>query len=347
MQNNRTLPKPFKRTVQDDNYAVFVPKTRDPDENCIRVTRDKLNILIETFYKEVEKLRDLAIQKGCESVHCKGVIQAMKAVSAVMHKIETVDMIKAAERLESVTGGKRIKPAGPNDADAFLYLTSTAGSKMIPISMTSLNSRSSMVEQLDDLHLALEDVTLSVKNLIEMYCRTFHTDFRFESAFKVSRDRKPLLGLTEDFIVHIATAHRIPAKTKNDFEEYKVICGLFYGGNRLTKEVVTTSACRRIEGFQETVVWDEWVHFEGIRVSALPRETKLVLNFVGIRSVQHSTNEGLHRVHTSLGWVAMQVFNYAFELVQGSQLLGLWPGDPNPLGTSISNTERPNSPLMQ
>jgi hypothetical protein len=47
-----------------------------------------------------------------------------------------------------------------------------------------------MLEQLDDLHLALEDVTLSVKNLIEMYCRTFHTDFRFESAFKVSRGEK-------------------------------------------------------------------------------------------------------------------------------------------------------------
>ena len=82
MLNIRDLPAPFRRTVsttfsqsyekaeffslchqvQDDNYAVFVPKTRDPDEKCIRVTREKLNILIETFYKEVEKLRDLAIQ---------------------------------------------------------------------------------------------------------------------------------------------------------------------------------------------------------------------------------------------------------------------------------------------
>ena len=71
----------------------------------------------------------------------------MKAVSAVLHKIETVDMIKAANRLESVTGGKRIKPAGPNEADAFLYLTSTAGSKMIPISMNSLNSRLIIIHQ--------------------------------------------------------------------------------------------------------------------------------------------------------------------------------------------------------
>ena len=31
---------------------------------CIHVDREKLNILMETFYKEVEKLRDHAIQVG-------------------------------------------------------------------------------------------------------------------------------------------------------------------------------------------------------------------------------------------------------------------------------------------
>jgi len=32
---------------------------------------------------------------------------------------------------------------------------------------------------IDDLHIALEDVTKYVKTLIDMYCRTFHTEFRF------------------------------------------------------------------------------------------------------------------------------------------------------------------------
>jgi len=35
---------------------------------------------------------------------------------------------------------------------------------------------------LHDLHMSLEEVTRSVKALIDMYCRTFHTEFRFESA---------------------------------------------------------------------------------------------------------------------------------------------------------------------
>ena len=39
--------------------------------------------------------------------------------------------------------------------------------------------------EMDDLHRAMEDVTKAVKNLIELYCRTYHTDFRFESVTNV------------------------------------------------------------------------------------------------------------------------------------------------------------------
>jgi len=34
---------------------------------------------------------------------------------------------------------------------------------------------------LNDLHVTLEEVTRAVKSLIDMYCQTFHTEFRFES----------------------------------------------------------------------------------------------------------------------------------------------------------------------
>ena len=45
-------------------YEVFVPKSRELENHVLKVTRDKLNILMETFYKEVEKLRDQMIQVG-------------------------------------------------------------------------------------------------------------------------------------------------------------------------------------------------------------------------------------------------------------------------------------------
>lgn len=45
------------------------------------------------------------------------------------------------------------------------------------------------VSDLDDLHIALEELTTAVKCLIELYCRTFHTDFRFVSTTRVERGR--------------------------------------------------------------------------------------------------------------------------------------------------------------
>ncbi len=42
---------------------------------------------------------------------------------------------------------------------------------------------------MDDLHRTMEDVTKAVKNLIELYCRTYHTDFRFESVTNAVRGK--------------------------------------------------------------------------------------------------------------------------------------------------------------
>ena len=66
---------------------------------------DKLNILTETYYREVEKLRDAAIQAGtCLRVRCKGVVQAVKAICATLYKIESAEIIKGVQRLHSLTG---------------------------------------------------------------------------------------------------------------------------------------------------------------------------------------------------------------------------------------------------
>ena len=58
---------------------------------------------METFYGEVEKLRDQAIQSGCQRVQCKSVVQSVKAICAVLYKMETIDVIRAIQRLYSVT----------------------------------------------------------------------------------------------------------------------------------------------------------------------------------------------------------------------------------------------------
>ncbi len=61
---------------------------------------------------------------------------------------------------------------------------------------------------MDDLHRALEDVTKGVKNLIELYCRTYHTDFRFESVTNVVK----------------GTSHSKPEKTEENRRQIEGKC---------------------------------------------------------------------------------------------------------------------------
>lgn len=51
------------------------------------------------------------------------------------------------------------------------------------------------LSEIDDLHIALEGLTQSVKCLIELYCRTFHTDFRLESTTNIIRGQNQQLYL--------------------------------------------------------------------------------------------------------------------------------------------------------
>ena len=42
-------------------------------------------------------------QNGCEHVHARSVLQSVKAICAVLCKIETIDIIKAGQKLQMLT----------------------------------------------------------------------------------------------------------------------------------------------------------------------------------------------------------------------------------------------------
>ncbi len=51
------------------------------------------------------------------------------------------------------------------------------------------------------------------------------------------------------------------------------------------------------------------VSFEGVMLSALPREARLTFTLVGVKVI-NSGSEGGQKVNAPLGWVALQVFNH-------------------------------------
>ena len=64
--------------------------------------------------------------------------------------------------------------------------------------------------------------------------------------------------LGESLILHLATAHRVPIKWKNAYEEFKVRCSVYFAGEKLCDDVITQSRSRIAPGLQDTFIWDEW-----------------------------------------------------------------------------------------
>ena len=52
------------------------------------------------------------------------------------------------------------------------------------------------------------------------------------------------------------------------------------------------------------------VMFDSVIVCNLPREARLCLTLVGVKSVQSSNSDIVQKVNTPLGWVGLQLFNY-------------------------------------
>ena len=64
--------------------------------------------------------------------------------------------------------------------------------------------------------------------------------------------------LYENLLLHVATAHRVPAKWKTTYSEFRLRCAVYYAGRQLAPEVFTQCSPRLADGLQETYIWDEW-----------------------------------------------------------------------------------------
>ncbi|XP_071954841.1 phosphatidylinositol 4-phosphate 3-kinase C2 domain-containing subunit beta-like [Antedon mediterranea] len=195
----------------------------------------------------------------------------------------------------------------------------------------------------------LDRLTIAVFKLIDMYCKAFDTTF---SAWT----KDPCVGMESVETIHkplqfkVSAAHRVPIEWKRHYDHIIVSCQIFYGGRALCNPVETMQAPVVIRFF-ETVKWDDDIEIP-IPVCNLPRESRLCLTVHGCHY------DKVER--TTLGWVAVPLFNYKrikldsshksvlfSVLLNGDNLLGLWPDtNSNPIGTCASNIMDPSSVIL-
>lgn len=93
--------RPLARTVQDDNRdKTLTLENLLPNEPVTPISYESLLILLETLEREMDRLQNASDHiVGSNSLQTKGVVQAVKAVCALLGNVETSEVTEAVEGL--------------------------------------------------------------------------------------------------------------------------------------------------------------------------------------------------------------------------------------------------------
>lgn len=314
------------RTLQDDNRDQDM-KLEDilPNEPLQPISYDTLLILLETVEKEMERIETAAIQLATTNhsssllpqLQPRGVVQAVKAVCALMGNIETYEITEAVDNFV-------------NACCQFLPQVHTSHIECKKPEVLHEDGDYSVVT----LRTKFPDVLAShchkirdaIQDLIETFCHAFRVDFQLNSRGEFPTNTLVSSEVLDTVLVRVGAIHRLPPSWKHD--DYIVAAQIFHGtrpvGNPVLSEPMTLNT-----NFYSRILFNTWLEFRGISVCQVPREARLVLVLYG-RTLQptdheaNSSNEGSMQKE-ELGWGAIQFFDYDGVISQGSFFLSLWP----------------------
>ncbi|KAF6039903.1 PIK3C2A [Bugula neritina] len=206
------------------------------------------------------------------------------------------------------------------------------------------------IQLMDDFQNAMENLCNGVRNLITMYCATFHVTFSPSGAPARCREIKEVTQSLENILVHIGSVHRIPAHIRHRFDHFKVIVSLYYAGKKVI-EHTDTDVYSTLENplTGDTIYFDQWLELTDFPMCLVPLETRVVFTLCSMNTSQPVGGSGSNVPHkwNNIGWVAFMLFDFKRNVTQGGKLLSLWQGVANPLGATCSNIFQPNTTLLQ
>ncbi|XP_014237353.1 phosphatidylinositol 4-phosphate 3-kinase C2 domain-containing subunit beta isoform X2 [Trichogramma pretiosum] len=319
------MKKSIARTLQDDNRDQCL-KLEDllPQEPAQPISYDTLLILLETVEKEMERVETTASQLATAShgsglltqLQPRGVVQAVKAVCALMGSVETYEITEAVDNFVNAcckflpqVHASKIECKKPEilDEDGD-YSVVTLRTKFPDVISSHCNK-----------------IRDAVQDLVETYCHAFRVDFQISSRGDYPTNSLVSSQVIDTVLVRVGAIHRIPASWKHD--DYIVAAQIFHGtrpvGNPVLSEPMTTSN----SNFYPKILFNSWLEFRGTSVCQVPREARLVLVVYGrtVQPEEHESNASCSMEKEELGWGAMQFFDFDGVMSQGSFFLSLWP----------------------
>jgi phosphatidylinositol-4-phosphate 3-kinase len=329
------VPRCVARTEADDvrDFEVGFADI-SPLDAVKTLSYSELEILLATLQREAERmsstghtLATCSDREVMAALRPRQVLQAVKAVSALLGGVESIDLKEARERLTMVClqfdqAKGNADPAGRLRPE----IVEEVGERLAMVTLSKAGG--DFRAQAAALDTVLQQLKSRVEALVRTYARTFRVDFQLE-AERVEGEAPGKARLTtavrETLLVRVCCVHRLPAGWSHT--DYRVDLRVYHG-TRLVGETLATAARpgARDPNSLHAVVWlDHWLEATGLPISCVPLEARLVVSLVGRTLVPGERGEPDSYRAEELGWAALQLFGQDRALAQGAFLLPVWP----------------------
>ena len=332
------IVRDLARTSEDDETDCNISFNQiSPLDAMKTLSYEDLQILLATLQKEADRMGETARtlascseREVMKALRPKQMLQAVKAVAALLGGVETLELREACDLL--CKSCLQFDAAKGNEDPAGRLRPEIVDEVGEQYAMVTLNrvAAASFDHFAQDISVCLNNIKNKVEDLIRTYARTFRVDFEIESSPVLTPlERRLTTDINETLLVKISCLHRLEAEWS--YLDYRLDTRVYHG-TKLIVEVLSTAHKPPKQDHQDlhkTVTIDHWVDFSSLHISALPLEARLVVSVVGRERLDPDRPEDNLYKFTELGWASLQMFGHDRGLAQGAFLLPVWPVDAN------------------
>ena len=342
------IARDLARTANDDQLDSDPGFDQiSPLDTLKTLSYDELKILLACLQKEADRMNttartlascsDKAVMKALRP---KQMLQAVKAVAALLGGVETLELREASDALcraclhfDAAKGNE--DPAGRLRPE----IVDEVGEQYAMVTLNKVRD-SSFLQYAEDISGCLSTIKNKVEDLIRTYSRTFRVDFEIESSSVLTPiERRLTTDINETLLVKVSCLHRLDPGWS--FEDYRLDARVYHG-TKLIVECLSTAHKVPKQDHQDlhkSVSMDHWVDFSSLPISGIPLEARLVVSVVGRQRLDPSEASGDLYTITELGWASLQMFSHNKSLAQGAFILPVWPVEANQqIGPAPGNT---------
>ncbi|KRX37643.1 Serine/threonine-protein kinase TAO1 [Trichinella murrelli] len=281
--------------------------------------RDDLQVVLNTIRQECEKLIDesAAVDAVHRKVNSKFVVQSVKALCSLFHRVENLSLIKAVKK----------------------FITAC---NMEIVVNGEMQSEMAIRKKYKNVKNAISYLVDAIEKFCINFCQSFEVDFSVELSANFRTDPSTScpfrpLDITDsevNFHFMIETVHSLPQHWTTKYSQFYLACHLIHGDRELCS-AFKTNCGRSDRHFYEYLLFDAWITLP-IPLCALPRETKLCLALYGQRidsnpsscDQNSSTTAGIVAclIDEQLCFSVTPVFDIDNILLNGTKFVTFYPG---------------------